>query len=149
MNKLINKTGASMVLLAISASFNVATAQDVQQAPTYSKPQGAFERPSRPPQDDGARQGPLFLIEQLQIDQQQRVLVQEIMQQQHQKRMALHQQFRENRQNEHAQMQQLHQQTMQRLSEVLTPAQLSEFEQLLEQHKPPRPPHHRRRERQN
>ena len=87
--------------------------------------------------------GPMVLIEQLDINPKQRAKAKQIITEQHQKRMTIHQQSRQSRELTHQKMREVHQQTIEKLGAVLSPAQLKEFEQLLEQHKPARPPHHR------
>ena len=88
--------------------------------------------------------GPMVIIDQLDIDPKQRAQAQLIITEQHQKRMSVHQESRQNRQTTHEKMRQVHQQTIERLGAVLSPEKLKEFEQLLEQHKSQRPPHHRK-----
>lgn len=87
--------------------------------------------------------GPMVAIDHLNIDPKQRALAKQIITEQHQKRVQLHQKLRQNRQNERQQMGEIHQQTIDRLSAVLSPEQVKQFEQLLEQNKPAKAPHHR------
>lgn len=86
--------------------------------------------------------GPMVAIDQLDIDPKKRAIAKQIITEQHQKRVQLHQKLRQSRQNERQQMGEIHQQTLDRLSAVLSPEQVKQFEQLLGQKKPAQAPHH-------
>ncbi|NQZ10810.1 MAG: hypothetical protein HRT35_26960, partial [Algicola sp.] len=60
------------------------------------------------------------------------------MKEQHKKRMDLHEQYRASREEGHQAMQELHQQTVEKLEGVLSAAQVSQFETLVESRRPPR-----------
>ena len=86
----------------------------------------------------------MVAIDQIDIDPKQRALAKQIITEQHQKHVQLHQKLRQNRQNERQQMGEIHQQTLDKLSAVLSPEQVKQFEQLLEQKKPAKAPNYKK-----
>ena len=92
------------------------------------------------PRDDKPR-GPQRMIESLNISDEQKQSFSEIMKEQHEKRMDIHDQYRSSREDEHNAMKNLHQETLEKLQTVLSAEQLEKFSALAKQHRPPR--HHR------
>jgi Spy/CpxP family protein refolding chaperone len=92
----------------------------------------------RPPPQHGQKGGPEKMVEELKISQDQQAAFLTIMKEQHKKRMDLRVQYRDSREEGRQAMQVLHQQTVERLEDVLSAAQVSQFETLVEANRPPR-----------
>ena len=96
------------------------------------------ERKPPPPPQHGQQSGPVRMAEELGISEAQKAVFLTIMKEQHQKRIDLHTQYRDSREEGYQAMQVLHQQTVERLEGLLSAAQVSQFETLVEAHRPPR-----------
>jgi len=95
---------------------------------------GYAEEQNRP------KRGPGQMIEKLGLSDNQTEQFRSIMHEQHQKRKDVHEQYKESREKEHEAMEALHQETIERLSPVLTAEQLKSFETEVKKHRPKRRP---------
>jgi len=86
------------------------------------------------------KRGPERMIEKLDLSDNQTEQFRSIMDEQHQKRMDVHEQYKESREEEHEAMEVLHQETIGRLTPVLTAEQLESFEETIKKHRPKRRP---------
>jgi Spy/CpxP family protein refolding chaperone len=93
-------------------------------------------QPDRNSNRAGQREGPEQLISQLGINDEQRESFLSIMKEQHDKRMNIHQQYRGARDKVHKAIMTLHQETLERLQQVLSAEQITQFEQLMKQRRP-------------
>lgn len=91
------------------------------------------ERPDKP--------GPQHLIEALQVTEDQQDSFLTVMKAQHEKRMNIHEQYRDNHEEERTLMTALHKETLTLLQNVLTAKQLETFTSM-EKQKPSRKPRH-------
>lgn len=92
------------------------------------------ERPEHKP-------GPQHLIEALQVTEDQQDSFLTIMKAQHERRMSIHEQYRDNHEEERTLMMALHEETLILLRGVLTAEQLETFT-TMEKQKPSRKPRH-------
>ncbi len=92
--------------------------------------------------ENGKKRGPQHLIKVLSVDENQQESFLEIMKQQHEKRMNIHELYSDSRKEEHASMKLLHEETQALLQGILTPEQLEKFSKMLKRrgHKGPRSP---------
>jgi len=86
------------------------------------------------------KRGPERMIEKLNLSDNQTEQFRTIMDEQHQKRKNVHEQYKDSRETEHEAMKALHQETIERLSPVLTAEQLKSFEIEVKRHRPKRRP---------
>lgn len=91
------------------------------------------ERPDKP--------GPQHLIEALQVTEDQQDSFLTVMNAQHEKRMSIHEQYRDNHEEERTLMTALYEETLTLLQDVLTAEQLETFT-TMEKQKPSRKPRH-------
>jgi len=87
---------------------------------------------------------PEFLLKVLQISEQQEEAFLAIMKEQLEQRKAIHQQYESQRKEERHAMEGLHQETIEKISVVLTPEQVEAFKEL----KRHRRPHHKMHKKQ-
>jgi len=93
---------------------------------------GYAEEKNRP------KRGPERMIEKLNLSDNQTEQFRSIMDEQHQKRKDIHEQHKASRETEREAMESLHQETIERLSPVLTAEQLASFEEVVKKHRPNR-----------
>lgn len=97
--------------------------------------QANSDRGSRP---SGKPPGPEHLVTELGISDQNKDAFLDIMKAAHEKRRAIHQQYRSTREEQREAMDKLHNEVMGQLADVLDENQLSQFEQFVKSRKPPR-----------
>ena len=93
---------------------------------------GYTEEQNRP------KRGPEQMIHKLSLSDNQTEQFRSIMDEQHQKKRYIHKQYKESRETEREAMDLLHQETIEKLSPVLTAEQLSSFETEVKKHRPKR-----------
>ena len=81
------------------------------------------------------KRGPEKMINKLDLSDNQTGQFRSIMEKQHTKRKTIHEQYRESREDEHEAMKLLHQETIERLTPVLTFEQLESFEIEVKKHR--------------
>lgn len=82
------------------------------------------------------KRGPEQMINKLNLSDNQTEQFRSIMDEQHSKRKAVHEQYKASREEEHEAMESLHQETIERLTPVLTAEQLESFETEVKKHRP-------------
>ena len=81
-------------------------------------------------QEQRGKRGPEHLIEVLAIEESQQEQFITAMKQQHEKRMAIHEQYNGSRELERESMDVLHQETLEMLQDILTSEQLEKFTEM-------------------
>ena len=89
--------------------------------------------------DREGRKGPEHLAEMLELSEDKRASFLDVMKQQHEKRMAIREQYQGSRRPEKSTMDALHAETLQMLAPILTDDQLTQFEEIVKQHRPRHP----------
>ncbi len=82
------------------------------------------------PEGEGHKRGPEHLIEVLDINQDQKTEFLAVLKGQHEKRMNIHDQYRESHSQERVSMDLLHEETLALLQGVLTAEQLAQFTEM-------------------
>ncbi len=90
------------------------------------------------PEREG-RKGPEHLVELLKLSEDQSVSFLSVMERQHEKRMDVRKQNQSSREQEKNMMDALHEETIQLLVPILTAEQLTQFEEITKNQRPPHP----------
>ncbi|MBT4519122.1 MAG: hypothetical protein HOC23_03885 [Halieaceae bacterium] len=97
-----------------------------------AEPPGSGAGPSSLGSEAPPHRGPEHLVEELELSDLQAESFLAVMHEQHEKRMAVHEQYSAAREEEHNALEELRGETLYRLESILEPDQLQKFEDLSE-----------------